>query len=295
MLGSGAGEPDFSAEDVREALTSPHTDLDRDCWLALDHCGAVVGWAYPENPSGGERDFIEVYVHPEHGLPAQRPLLEVMLARVAERAVLFGQDPITVRAGAIPSETHWIAALADAGFTFVNRYARMRRSLAGVSPTAPVPPDGVTVRLLDPDDDTEMRRFHAVIEEAFVDTRDHIPISYDAWRDQLAKLPSLAFDEWFVAEVDGRWAGVLQSADQSLEQDEAWTKVLAVLRPYRRRGVGGALLRRAFATYAARGRTFAGPGVDLANPTQAARLYLAAGVSPADEADMSERLMPAAR
>jgi hypothetical protein len=40
------------------------------------------------------------------------------------------------------------------------------------------------------------------------------------------------------------------------------------------------LLCHAFAVYAAKGRTHAGLGVDLENPTQAVRLYLAVGMTP---------------
>jgi mycothiol synthase len=152
----------------------------------------------------------------------------------------------------------------------------------------------VLVRRVDPDDDAEMRRFHALVEEAFVDSLDHDPIAYDAWRTRLAKLPSVPFGEWFVAEVDGRWAGTLQSADQGLEQNEGWVRMLAVRRPYRRRGVGRALLEHAFAAYAAKGLTDAGLGVDLTNPTKPASLYRAAGLSPAYEADMYERTIAAA-
>lgn len=291
---AAVGEPDFSAEDVREALTAPNTDPAQDCWLAIDPDGEVVGWAYPENAAAGERDFIEVYVHPERGLPAQRPLLDLMLSRVAVRAARFGHDPMTVRAGAIPTETSWAAALTAAGFTFVKRYARMSRPLAGVSPAPPAPPGGVTIRPVRADDDAEMRRFHATIEEAFADSGDHRPIGYAAWRAQLDKLSSLAFDEWFVAEVDGAWAGVLQSADQALDRNEGWVKMLAVVRAYRRRGVGAALLRHAFAAYAAKGRAAAGLGVDLANPTDPARLYRSVGMTPVYEADMYERRVAAA-
>jgi ribosomal protein S18 acetylase RimI-like enzyme len=289
------GEPDFSADDVREALTGPHTDPAQDCWVAVDPTGEIVGWAYPENPSGGVRDFIEVYVHPERGSPALTPLLSLILGRVAVRAAGFGNDRAVVRAGAIPSERHWIDALTAAGFGFVKRYARMRRDLVDVAPTPPSPPPPLTVRPVRADDDTEMRRFHALIEEAFVDAGEHPPIDYEAWRVQLDKLPSIAFDEWFVAEVDGDWAGVLQSADQALDRNEGWVKMLAVRRPYRRRGVGESLLRRAFATYAAKGRAAAGLGVDLANPTAPARLYRAVGMTPAYECDMFERTIPAAR
>lgn len=288
------GRIDVSADDVREALTNPNTDPAQDCWLALDPGGRVVGWAYPDNPSGGPRDFVEVYVYPGRGEPARRHLLDLLLTRVAVRGATFGHDPVIVRAGAVPAEIDYVAVLMDAGFSFVKRYARMTRSLAGVPPTPPTPPEGVLVRRVDPDSGAEMRRFHALVEEAFVDSLDHDPIDYDAWRARLAKLPSIPYGEWFVAEVDGRWAGALQSTDQGIEQNEGWVKMLAVLRPYRRRGVGRALLEHAFAAYAAKGLTDAGLGVDLTNPTSPASLYRSVGLTPAYEADMYERTLPAA-
>jgi mycothiol synthase len=291
---AAVGEPDFTAEEVREALTGPNTDMARDCWLALDENGAIVGWAYPHNANGGARDFLEVYAWPERGVPALRPLLERLLARAGERARIFGHDPYTVRAGAIPTEQPWIDALTGAGFTFLKQHARMTMSLEGVSGIPPESPAGVTVRPVRSSDDAEMRRFHAIIEEAFRDS-DHPATDYSTWRAQVAAEASTSFDEWLVAEVDGQIVGVLQSSDGGADAGEGWVRNLAVLRPYRRRGVGAALLRRAFATYAARGRTRAGLGVDLANPTRAARLYHAVGMRPQYQANIYQRTVRATR
>jgi ribosomal protein S18 acetylase RimI-like enzyme len=291
---AAVGEPDFTPDEVRDALTGPNTDPAEDCWVALDQHGEIVGWAYPDNATGGPRDFIEVYVWPQRGEPALRHLLELMLQRVAERATTFGHDPITVRAGAIPSEQRWIDVLTAAGFEFLKQHARMAMSLTGGSATAPEPPAGVTVRPVNPDDEAEMRRFHATIEEAFRDS-DHRATDYPTWREQIAAESSVSYDEWFVGEVDGEWAGVLQSSDSGKDDGEGWVKCLAVLRPYRRRGVGQALLRRAFAAYAGKGRSKAGLGVDLANPTRAARLYRAVGMTPQYEANIYQRTLAAAR
>jgi ribosomal protein S18 acetylase RimI-like enzyme len=287
------GEADFSAEEVRESLTAPNTDMAEDCWLAIDSDGAILGWAYPDNTTGGEREFIEIYVWPERGVPAQRPLLELMLARVAERGARFGYDPYTVRAGAVPTETPWIEALTDAGFTFIKQHARMAMSLQGVAATAPEPPGDVTIRPVRADDEAELRRFHAIIEEAFRDS-DHRATDYETWWKRVNTESTLSFDEWFVAEVDGAVVGALQSSDAGAEDDEGWVKYLGVLRAYRRRGVGAALLRRAFATYAGKGRSRAGLGVDLANPTDAARLYRAVGMAPMYEANIYQRTIAAA-
>jgi ribosomal protein S18 acetylase RimI-like enzyme len=279
------GETDFTADEVREALSDPGTDMERDCWVALDETGKIVAWAYPHNANGGDRDFIEVYTWPDRGLPAQRPLLQTIMARVAERGAELGHDVYTVRAGAVPTEKAYIEALADAGFVFCRQHARMRMSLDGVSPTPPAPPAGVTVRALRPDDEAEMRRFHAVIQEAFRDT-DHFAVDYDTWMRQVDAEPTQTWDEWLVALVDGEIAGSLQSSDT--EDNEGWVKRLAVARDHRRKGIGEALLRHAFALYAANGRKTAGLGVDMANPTRAVQLYLSVGLTPLYQANIYE-------
>jgi ribosomal protein S18 acetylase RimI-like enzyme len=282
---AAAGQPDFTADEVREMLTMPHTDLSRDSWLALDPAGRIVGWTFPHNSTGGPRDFAEVYVWPGDGLPAMRPLLGLIMNRMAERAAELGHDPYEVRAGAIPTEEAYINALLDAGFVFIRQHARMQMSLAGMSPTAPPAPDGVLVRPVRGDDESDMRAFHAVIQEAFLDT-DHNSTDYDTWRRQVDGESTLSFDEWFAAEVDGRVVGALQSSDSGVDDNEGWVKRLAVLRAYRKRGIGEALLRRAFAVYAGKGRATAGLGVDLANPTRAARLYHAVGMTPLYQANI---------
>ncbi|MFF5295812.1 GNAT family N-acetyltransferase [Paractinoplanes globisporus] len=273
------GEPDFTADEVRERLTDANTDMSVDSWLALDEAGAIVGWTFPSNMTGGDRDFLEVFVHPERGRPAMRPLLALVMNRMTERAALLGHQRYEVRAGAIPAEQHYIDALTEAGFVFHRQHARMRMPLDGVSPTPPEPPAGAIVRPVRGDDEDDMRALHAVIEEAFRDT-DHFAVDYPTWREQIANEPSVSYDEWFVAEVDGRVVGSLQSSDSGIDDNEGWVKRLAVLGAYRKRGLGEALLRRAFAVYAAKGRSHAGLGVDLANPTEAVRLYLAVGLTP---------------
>ena len=282
---AAVGEPDFTSDEIRDELTTPHTDMTRDCWLAFDDSGRLAGWACPGNSTGGNRDMAAVYFWPGRGLPALKPLLELLMARMVERAAELGHDVYEVRAGAIPNETELIEALTGAGFTFLKQFARMSLSLAGVAPVAPEPPAGITIRPVRPDDEAEMRAFHAVIEDAFKDS-DHQAMPYDGWRAQLAGASTTPFDEWFVAEIDGEMAGVLQSTDGGGDTDEGWVKHLAVLRPYRKRGVGEALLRRAFATYAAKGRPTAGLGVDLANPTDAASLYFKAGMDAQYRADI---------
>jgi ribosomal protein S18 acetylase RimI-like enzyme len=192
----------------------------------------------------------------------------------------------------IPNETAMIEALTAAGFSFRKRHAKMQVELP--APVSLAAPDGVTIRLLDHEDEADLRTFHRIIFTAFEDTGDWTPYTFAEWQDRIGRLPSIAWDEWWVAEVDGVPAGILQSANQNLEQNEGWVKNLAVLREYRRRGVARALLSHAFATYHAKGRKTAGLGVDLTNPTGAYGVYRSVGMAPAFEANQYERTVQAA-
>lgn len=285
------GHPDFTAEDVREALTAPFFDPARDSWLVTDPDGVAVAWTLLTNPTGVGREFVDVLVDPERAAGLRAPLLARQLARVAERAAERGLPALTVRCGACAPETRWAAELIEAGFVWVKRYMRMARSLADL-PAEPAPPPGVVVRPLRADDEADLRLFHRIYDTAFRDTPDYEPLGFAAWR-KLIPPSSRVWDEWFIAEVDGEPAGALQSSDQALEQNMGWVRTLSVLPAYRRRGVGAALLRRAFATYAAKGRAAVGLGVDLANPTAPVTLYRSVGLREVRCIDLYERTVAA--
>jgi mycothiol synthase len=275
------GEPDWTEEEVVATLTAPQNES----WLAFDSGGTPLAWAYLDNPERGTRDNVEVYAMPETGRPAFGPLLDLALDRVAARARAGGHAEVTLRAGAIATEAHYIAALTARGFVFRRRHARMTRDLSRHEP----PPDP----RIRPVRQAELETFHRVLQSAFADTTDFVPTSYADWRESLAALPSISWDEWLVAPAGPAIAGVLQSSDQGVERGEGWVRNLAVLREHRRAGIGGALLRAAFAIYAAKGRTTVGLGVDLTNPTGAYHLYTSVGMTVAFAADVYERTVRA--
>jgi ribosomal protein S18 acetylase RimI-like enzyme len=251
---AGDGEPEWTVEEIVETLTAPGNES----WLALDG-DEVVGWAYVHNQ---DRENVEVY----GGAYAQ--LLDLAIARVAERAREAGDPEVTLRAGVIATEVTYVKALEAAGFAFVRRHARMRKALDG----SDKPVSGIR-----PVCEDELPRFHEVLRAAFDETPD-----YAHWRAAIT-----SWDEWFVAEVGGEIVGVLQSSDQAVANGEGWVKNLAVLREHRKRGLGRGLLTTAFAHYAAKGRTWAGLGVDLTNGAH--RLYASLGMAPTFEADVYER------
>jgi mycothiol synthase len=289
---AAVGEADFTADEVTEILTAPGHDQSRDSWVAIDAAGRLVGWAYIDNPTGSDRELFDAYVHPEHGRPAHPALLACVVARIAERAREAGVPSRTARGGAVATEEPYIALLRASGFSFIKRYARMRRDLDD-RPPRPEPPAGVVVRPVRPEDDAEMRAFHEVLDVAFRDTPDYQASTYEQFRQRVSARPTVEWDEWLVAEVDGRVGAILESSNQAADQDEGWVKHLAVRRELRGRGLGRLLLLTAFHRYADKGRRAAGLGVDLTNPTGAYRLYESVGMHPIYECDIYERVIPA--
>jgi ribosomal protein S18 acetylase RimI-like enzyme len=291
---AAVGYPDFSANEVVEILTMPDHDPALDSWLAYDASGRLGAWAYIVNPSGGVREVFDVYVHPDFGTRVRPVLLGEVLARIGARATARGLACVTARAGAIASETAYVDALTAAGFTFTKRYARMRIDFDASPPPAPAVVPGVTIRSVRREDEAELRRFHDVRQTAFRDTPDFQDYDFATWQERLAALPSIAWDEWFVAEAGGELVGLLQSSDQQLDDNEGWVKNLAVRKEFRGRGIGAALLATAFGVYLSKGRRAAGLAVDMTNPTGAYRLYRGVGMSPSYEADLYEKTVAAA-
>jgi len=167
------------------------------------------------------------------------------------------------------------ALLEEAGYGRIRHSWRMRIDLADVV-EEPVWPEGVTVRTFQPGDE---RTFYDVHQESFADHWEHDePDPYDEWAHWLLQPPAFEPELWFLAEEDGEAAGIEINHERPEVPGLGWVGILGVRRPWRRRGVGRALLLHAFHEFRARGYTEAGLGVDAASVTGATRLYESVGM-----------------
>jgi mycothiol synthase len=143
-------------------------------------------------------------------------------------------------------------------------------------------PAGITLRTYNPEMDAEA--VYLAEQDAF---RDHFgyvekPIEeglkrwkYD--REQEGYDPSLYF--LAIDGPSGEIAGInLCRTHSYYDPDTGWVRSLAVRRPWRKRGLGLALLRHAFNEFYRRGKRKVGLGVDAQNLTGALRLYEGAGM-----------------
>jgi mycothiol synthase len=156
-------------------------------------------------------------------------------------------------------------------------------------PPEPEWPEGIRVRTFREGDE---RRIYEANMEAFADHWDFTPEPFDAWQHGHTK-DGFEPGCWFVAEDEGEIAGICLCRSRRVADSElGWVDELGVRKPWRRRGLGLALLRHSFRELRALGRGGAGLGVDGENTTGAVRLYERAGMHVARRADTYERPAP---
>ena len=268
-----SASPDFSADEVEAALDlAARRPGARLLAGATTPDGGLGGWAYLDNDERWRprvrRGLRAARARCAGPAPAARPAAGAGSPSGPPSA---GSTEVTARAGALPTEIAVDRRRSQAaGFTFVKRTpACAARSTA--SRRAPLPA-GVTIRPVRPDDDDDLRRFHADLRHR----RSATPTTTSRATTTrggryVAGLTSVAWDEWFVAEVDGGRRACCSRPTRRSRTTRAGSRTSRCCASTASAGSAAALLRHAFAVYAAKGRTQAGLGVDLANPTEAAR------------------------
>jgi ribosomal protein S18 acetylase RimI-like enzyme len=178
--------------------------------------------------------------------------------------------------------------LVGAGYSHVRSHYRMWTDLATVT-QEPAWPNGVTVR---PFREGDERLFYDVHQETFEDHWEHDePDPYEEWAHWLLQPPAFQPSLWFVAEEAGEPAGIAICNTRVELPHRGYVQILGVRRPWRRRGVGLALLLHAFHAFQQAGLTEADLGVDAASITGATRLYERAGMQVVAIANTYEKFL----
>lgn len=148
-------------------------------------------------------------------------------------------------------------------------------------------PDGFEIRAVHPAED--LPAIHVVLDAAFADDWGYHPDAFERWADDHRTSPTFDPTLWLLAGEGGVPIGALTA---NVFGDRGWVGELGVLPTHRGRGVGAALPRRSFATFAERGLGRVMLNVDAENPTGATALYERAGMRVIKRWTLWERSSP---
>jgi mycothiol synthase len=276
-----AGQSVLDADFLRQEWSREAFDPATNAWVVADGTGTIVGYGQVmlEEPAVAESWGI---VHPNY---RQRGIGSSLLDRMEERGseLLAGLPSARLR-NAINSGDSAAAALLQArGFEVVRHFWHMQIDL--LRPVEVTQwPRGVEARAIEPPAD--LLTVHAVLDRAFADDWGYHPQPIDRWAEDHQGSPSFDPTLWLLATEGGKPVGALTA---SVFGDRGWVSELGVLPSHRGRGIGGALLRRSFETFAGRGLPRVMLNVDAENPTHATALYERAGMRVINRWDLWER------
>ena len=274
------GPSTFSQADLEAEWSE--IDPERDARVVRDG-DQVVGYAAVRER--GELWRVEGYVHPD----AQgRGIGRLIATGLEEQAVRGGAR--RVQNNALEADSAARVLLESLGYSAVRIFREMRIEL-DAPPPEPEWPDGLRVVPFDPDRDA--REFHTALQEAFADHWDWTPRDFESWSK--VHLRGERFDPalWCVVRAGNEIAaGTICMGDT---YGGGFVAELFTRRPWRRQGVGAALLADALRRFWERGERSIGLGVDAASDTGAFRLYERAGMKPALGWVMYEKELSATR
>jgi mycothiol synthase len=260
------GESPFSQADLADEWAD--VDLERDTRVVRD-ADRIVGYGVLRER--GDLWRAEGYVHPDaHG----RGIGTLMVTGLEEAARSRGARRIQNEVMEADSAAR--ALLESLGYTAVRVFREMRIDLEA-PPAAPSWPEGL--RVVGFDAERDARAFHAAQQEAFVDAWDFRPRDFGSWSRMHVETERFDPALWCVVRAgDEIAAGTICTGDTF---GGGFVHVLFTRRPWRRRGVGAALVGDALARFWERGERSVGLGVDAGSTTGAFRLYERAGMAPA--------------
>jgi GNAT superfamily N-acetyltransferase len=237
-----SGEVVLGPEFLRAQWERAGFDPTTDAWVATDLAGAIVAYGHA---ALAEPAVVESWgvVHPAH---RRRCVGSSLLERIDRRALAMldgvaeGRFRHAIKA-ADPAAAELVAAR---GLHPFRHFWHMRIDVdeqfeAGNEPHA------ISLRGIDPSED--LPSIHAVLVDAFAEDPGHTVAPFDRWVREEAGGSSFDPSLWLIAEDGSTIVGVLTASDFG---DRGWVDYLGVLPAARGRGVGAALLRRSFATFA---------------------------------------------
>ncbi len=266
-------------EDLKLEWQTPGFNIATDGIVAVTADGQIVGYEEFMNEFEHSKLRTDGYVHPQfRSLGIGTSLLRAIERRALKEIPLAQPDVRVYLQSSLDNHDQDGRSIHEnAGYHTIRYHWRMQVDLE-TEPRPVVWPAGIELRPFDKDQHAQ-----AVLQaqnEAFRDHWGSHDVGYKEW--SLRKFGREGFDPtlWMIAWDEDQIAGFSQNR---FRMGIGWIGTLGVRRPWRKRGLGEALLLHSFGEFYRRGMKTIGLGVDAENPTGATRLYKKAGMYAASE------------
>ncbi len=288
------GAPETTMEDLLQGWQSPGFVPREDIRLVENAKGELVGyidvWSTANPPVTPD---VWGCVHPEwEGQGIGTTLLEwgERRARQAMSRVPEGLR-VAMQSGFLSGHAPSRKLLESFEMTLIRHFWHMVIELEGPPPAAQLP-DNLVIRTFEEVPDS-LALFRA-IDEAFQDHWGHVdqPEEEAFARFTHFMLGDPKFDpSLFFLAMDGEQIAAISLCTPSMPEDPkmGWVNILGVRRPWRRQGLGMALLHHTFGEFFRRGQARVGLGVDASSLTGATGLYEKAGMHVVRQWDRYEK------
>jgi mycothiol synthase len=276
------GDAEASKPELLFDWGAPWLDMERDTRLIHDAKGVLAAYAVHSSPATASRFEAFAAIDPRfEGSGLGTAILD--WAEVQTRSRLAPGSIIPLWNSTPGSNAGAIRLFKAYGYAPIRTFWQMTIDLDTSFDLGPLP-DGVTVRPFMVTDDGPAA--FAVVDAAFVTHFGYYEETFeDWWSHQQADAtwdPSLGL----VAELGGTIVGY---SNNGLIEGAGHVFELGVLPQHQGRGIGRALLRHSFASFAARGIRTGRLGVDTENVTGALELYRSIGMTPYREHQVFEK------
>jgi mycothiol synthase len=266
-------------EELKHEWETPGFELERDAFLIETSDGRLVGYEEFFNEHEHARLRTDGYVHPDFkGRGIGTSLLRIIEQRALEELTLAAPDVrVSLRSLTDQHDSGGLDLHKNEGYQPLRYHWRMEIRLDG-PPPEPTFPGGIELRpFIKGEHDIPVWQAQ---NEAWRDHWGSHDVTLDEWKRSRFEDPEFDPTLWQIA-----WDGD-EVAGFSLNRYRmgiGWIRTLGVRRPWRKRGLGEALLLQSFGEFYRRGTRTIGLGVDAQNPTGATHLYQKVGMYAASE------------
>lgn len=203
---------------------------------------------------------------------------------IGKQLVLNGIEYLTekgmkiVQAGVREERKEEVRLYEELGFRKVRTFSMMRRNLKSI-PTKQLSPEKLEFRAMRPKTTEEdAKLLNHLYDEAFVEHFDYRPITLEEKMHMIKNDPNFDPSGCFFAYLGEKPVGYVGDwIDKKFVEHtkirRGWVATIGVLKPYRHRGIGAALVTKALQHLRSLGMEEAVLGVDDDNPTKAKSFY----------------------